>query len=193
LAITVSFRETLCIYETLSIHGVSCKRISGVVDEEFVPSGAAAENGPMRSAFLLLLLSVSAPTAAQSPLTVIDGNTLQINGTAYRLWGIDAPDITQSCGDGWPAGEEATKALRAIVQGKRLECRLRVYDQFKRPLVTCRADATDVNVAMVRAGMAWADRTDRDYAGPEQDARYEKRGVHDHSCLLPWAWRARKR
>jgi endonuclease YncB( thermonuclease family) len=153
----------------------------------------AVENAPMKLLFLPVLLLFALPAGAQSSLTVIDGNTLEINGTAYRLWGIDAPDRGQSCGDGWQAGEEAAKALRALVQGKRLECRLRVYDQFKRPLVTCRADATDVNVAMVRAGVAWADRVDRDFAAPEQDARYEKRGVHDHDCLLPWAWRARKR
>lgn len=148
----------------------------------------------MKLALLLLLPAVALPAAAQqSSLSVIDGNTLEINGTTYRLWGMDAPELGQVCDDGWPAGQEAQRALRSLVQGKRMECRLRVYDQFKRPLVTCQAEAADVNVTMVRTGMAWADRTDRDYAGPEQDARYEKRGVHDHSCMLPWAWRARKR
>jgi len=37
--------------------------------------------------------------AAQS---VTDGDMIKLNGTTYRLWGIDAPETKQWCGD-YPA------------------------------------------------------------------------------------------
>jgi hypothetical protein len=38
--------------------------------------------------------------------TVVDGDTIKLDGTRWRLWGIDAPETHQSCADGWPAGLE---------------------------------------------------------------------------------------
>jgi endonuclease YncB( thermonuclease family) len=38
---------------------------------------------------------VAAPIAAQ---TIVDGDTIKLNGTTYRLWGIDAPEMHQTCG-----------------------------------------------------------------------------------------------
>ena len=38
---------------------------------------------------------VSAFAAAQ---TITDGDTIKLNGTTWRLWGIDAPESRQWCG-----------------------------------------------------------------------------------------------
>jgi hypothetical protein len=62
----------------------------------------------MKVAVALLLFAL--PASAQ---TVVDGDTIKLAGTTYRLWGIDAPESKQSCAAGWPAGQEATKA-RAV-------------------------------------------------------------------------------
>ena len=57
----------------------------------------------MRTASLLAALAVVAfPAAAQ--VTVTDGDTIKLNGTTYRLWGIDAPETKQACADGWEIG-----------------------------------------------------------------------------------------
>jgi len=43
-------------------------------------------------AVLFALVVAVAPTVAQ---TVTDGDTIKLDGTTYRLWGIDAPETKQ--------------------------------------------------------------------------------------------------
>ena len=54
-----------------------------------------------RAAFLSLALTLFAvPAPAQqmsAPVRVIDGDTLEMGGVRIRLWGIDAPEMQQTC------------------------------------------------------------------------------------------------
>jgi endonuclease YncB( thermonuclease family) len=34
---------------------------------------------------------------------VTDGDTIKLEGTTYRIWGIDAAESKQACADGWMA------------------------------------------------------------------------------------------
>ena len=145
----------------------------------------------MQRSICVALLVFALPAAAQ---TVTDGDTIKFGTTIYRLWGIDPPETHQLCDDGWPAGQEATKAMRGLVEGRTVVCEPRGQDRYKRTIALCRADGVDLGAAMVRAGMAWAFvRYSRDYVDQEHDAQAERRGVHDHVCVLPWEWRARQR
>lgn len=65
------------------------------------------------------LLILAAPAAAQ---TIVDGDTLKLNGTTYRLWGMDAPETRQLCADGWPAGRAALSFLRDLTHDKTVIC-----------------------------------------------------------------------
>lgn len=43
--------------------------------------------------------------------TIMDGDAIGLNGTTWRLWGINAPESRQTCEDGWPADLEAKHEL----------------------------------------------------------------------------------
>lgn len=57
-------------------------------------------------------LLLATQSIAQSGVRVVDGDTLQIGQTTYRLFGIDAPEHGQKCatrgGGSWSCGKEAT-------------------------------------------------------------------------------------
>lgn len=131
------------------------------------------------------------PVAAQ---TVTDGDTIKLNGTTYRLWGIDAPETKQWCGD-YPAGALATTTLETLMKGRgAVECEPRDRDRYGRTVALCRVDGRDLGKAMVELGMAWAfTRYSWEYVAEEERARRENLGVHGHDCLPAWEWRATQR
>jgi endonuclease YncB( thermonuclease family) len=69
----------------------------------------------MKLSVLAASLTLAALPAFAESVRVVDGDTLRVDGVTYRLWGIDAPESTQPCADGWPAGRAATEHLRALI------------------------------------------------------------------------------
>ena len=88
--------------------------------------------------------------------TAVDGDTIKLDGTTYRLWGIDAPETRQTCTSGWPAGMEATDLLRALMRDKTVMCEPKTTDRYGRTVAICRADGRDLGADMVSAGYALA-------------------------------------
>jgi endonuclease YncB( thermonuclease family) len=84
---------------------------------------------------------------------VTDGDTIKLNGNTYRLWGIDAPESKQWCGD-YPAGVLATAALEKLPKGRAIICEDRGHDRYCRTISLCRADGDDLSAAMVRHGVS---------------------------------------
>jgi len=128
------------------------------------------------------------PAVAQ---TVVDGDSIELNGKMYRLYGIDAPDDGQVCPDGWPAAYEAEAYLDQLIGGKTVTCMPLGLAQRNEAEAICRADGVDVGAAMVTGGMAYAfvPHSVR-YITQEAAAARANRGVHRHKCLPPWAWRS---
>ncbi|UYN96138.1 MAG: thermonuclease family protein [Enhydrobacter sp.] len=139
------------------------------------------------AALLAATLTVVGPVNAQS---VLDGDTISVEGRIWRLWGIEAPGTTQLCGDGWAAGDRAIAFLQSLVHDRVIGCEFRGRDGTDVAIGLCRADETDLGAAMVMAGMAWALTPDSvDYVPQEAEANARGLGVHAHDCLPPWSER----
>jgi endonuclease YncB( thermonuclease family) len=141
-----------------------------------------------RAVCLLMLLAL--PAQAQ---TVVDGDTLKLNGKTFRLHGIDAPELSQTC-EGWLAGEYAAAVLRGMLEKRFVVCIPKTTDRYGRTVAVCLADGMDVGAEMVRQGMALAfTRYSHDYVPYEAAARSDGLGIHGANCKPAWEYRSEKR
>lgn len=101
----------------------------------------------------------AAPRIVSGPATVIDGATLDLGGRRLRLYGMDAPDLDQTCSDGherdYACGRAAAAALTARIGGESVTCELSGADGT----ALCRRDGEDLAAWMVANGYAIADRS----------------------------------
>jgi endonuclease YncB( thermonuclease family) len=135
-----------------------------------------------------LLLGLPAAAAQR----VVDGDSLVLDGTTYRLHGIDAPDPAQICVDGWPAGYAAEEYLGELIEGRHVTCAPTTGDRNGEMVAICRADGVDLGAAMVTGGYAFAFVPySARYITQEGAARAAGRGMHAHKCIAPWKWRER--
>ncbi len=120
---------------------------------------------------------------------VVDGDTLELDGRRVRLFGIDAPELNQTCDRGgvaWTCGEAARSALGRMVSGKRLVCGVRDIDRYGRDVAICSVGGRDVGALMVRQGMAVAHRRYSDmYVTEEAAARAEGAGIWASAHVAP--------
>jgi endonuclease YncB( thermonuclease family) len=141
--------------------------------------------------FALAAMAIAVSASAQ---TVVDGDTIKVEGTTHRLYGIDAPEKKQDCPDGWPAGREALAYLAGQIRGRSVECHHVEYDRYGRSVSICYAGGDDLSALMVSAGMALAFlRYSSQYQDAERRAAGQAQGLHAHNCIPPWEWRAHQR
>ena len=121
---------------------------------------------------------------------VIDGDTIEVGSVRIRLFGLDAPESTQSCLEGsrrWPCGEQATRALVGRIEGRSVTCEERDRDRYGRIVAVCRYGAQDVNAWLVREGWAVAYRRySSAYAGEEASARGSSASESARSSRAGW-------
>jgi endonuclease YncB( thermonuclease family) len=154
-----------------------------------------------RFAALCLLVATEGMGATdlvlQGRAKVVDGDTLLVNETSVRLFGIDAPEFRQSCtnarGASYACGRAAKQALIDLIGGAVVRCRVQDIDRYQRHVAVCFRDSNDLNAALVRSGWALAYRQyGMDYVGPESSARDAKRGLWAGTFEAPWRWRHRQ-
>ena len=154
----------------------------------------------LRSLIVLALLALPLPSQAAEVTgraRAVDGDTLEVAGQKVRLFGIDAPELDQSCDRGgrrWACGEAARKALAEIVGRQRLSCEVRDIDRYGRNVATCLAGGEDVAAIMVRQGMAIAYRRySGRYVNAEAAARSDGIGLWTSTYIQPEQHRAEGR
>jgi len=134
------------------------------------------------------------PEAVSGVAKVIDGDTIDVQGTRVRLEGIDAPEATQDCGrrwiGTWDCGKAAAAELTRLVDGQAIKCESRGADKYGRMLGVCFLDGLDINAEMVRRGLAWAFvKYSTTYQHVETDARARKVGIWQGQAQPPWEYR----
>src|SRR4051794_19161426 len=98
----------------------------------------------------LLFLSAAAPIPS-APIIgrtqITDGDTIRIGNVRIRLFGIDAPEMKQSCNDDrgarYACGEAARDELRRHVGSASVSCEPRDRDQYGRVVAVCSALGED--------------------------------------------------
>jgi endonuclease YncB( thermonuclease family) len=147
--------------------------------------------------FIAFLLAACAPAAAAETFSgygrSIDGDSLYIGDREVRLFGIDAPEWTQTCtkgGKAWACGEAAANQLSKLIIGERLLCQKVDTDEYRRAVARCTAGSVDVNRYMVSSGYAVAYRHySTDYVGAEESAKAAKLGIWAGTFEMPSQFR----
>jgi micrococcal nuclease len=144
------------------------------------------------AAALLLAAACGAAPATVEVVTVHDGDTVTVlqgrEQVRVRLACIDAPEHGQAF------GSRAREKLSDLVMRKHVTLTVIDRDDYGRTVARLYLGGDDVNLAMVRAGLAWHYRyhcpDDRTLADAEVEARRERRGLwRDARPEAPWEWR----
>ena len=145
-------------------------------------------------------LLAGAPSAADTiagDTIVIDGRTLEVSGQLVRLWGLDSPDLNQTCTWGEkviPCGRLAQGALKDLIIGAAIRCERRQVLEPSPSIAICFADSYDIGANLIHTGWALAhDPTSPVYRETERKARAAKRGLWRGDFARPSDWRAKSR
>lgn len=154
----------------------------------------------MKRFFVISLLALAAFAACslqEERAQVIDGDTIQFKGERWRLWGIDAPEINQTCryfyGAEYPCGEKAAQALADLVEGKAIVCERVEIDRYGRSVGVCRAGDIELGGELVLEGWAIDNErySARAYAYEQKKAREAQRGIWNGTFQQPIEFRLR--
>lgn len=96
----------------------------------------------MLAALLLTTITLLNPVA-------VDGDTFKQGKERYRLWGIDAPELSTV------KGRVAKTELMYMIQEETLTCEIKGVDNYGRNVAQCwNEEGEDIACAMVSMGLA---------------------------------------
>lgn len=142
---------------------------------------------------LALLVTYALAVRVSGGAKVVDGDSLELGTTSIRLYGVDAPEALQTCGEGamtWNCGRAATDKLRGLIGRNQVTCQEKDTDSYGRTVAVCTAGGRDLGKEMVEAGLALAYRRySDDYVDEENRARAARRGMWAGTFTPPWEFR----
>lgn len=142
-----------------------------------------------------------APALAQDAapeIAVVDGDTLEIDGKVVRLYGIDAPELGQTClnaGKRWRCGLQAAVELRQLLEAwKGFECDTSLMAGDSTRAICHGAQYNDPAEILLTRGLAVAlPNSIPAYKRAENQAKRAKLGIWRGEFLDPELWRQGKR
>ncbi len=156
------------------------------------------------SRFALVAVVAAGSVEAAEPAivgraVVADGDTFTLGYSRIRLWGVDAPELHQTCtlpdGRLWTCGVQAREALKRIVAGQTVRCEPQYRDPNGRPVSRCAVAGKDLGGQLVTSGWAldFPRYSGGAYTPAELGARSRRIGVWQGTLTAPWEWRAAQR
>lgn len=97
--------------------------------------------------------AVAADEVVRGHARALDGDTLMIGETRVRLFGVDAPEMTD------PRGPVSRGQLDELIDGRQVSCTPTGAKSHGRPVARCNVAGRDLGDAMIRNGWAFAYRT----------------------------------
>ena len=124
-------------------------------------------------------------------LYVYDGDSVLVDAagkkTKIRLYGIDAPELSQEFGD------KSRALLSRLIEKKKITVSVTGEDKYGRLIGVIFIDGMDVNALMLKNGAAWHYKDydkSTEYAELESLARKERLGLWaTRSIMAPWEYR----
>ena len=129
----------------------------------------------------------------QEKIRIVDGDTIHLNGTKYRLYGIDAPEIKQLCKineKNYQCGVKSKEFLVSLIGNKKVICLHKDIDRYKRIVAECFVNNINLNKELVKNGWALAYKEySKDYVVDEEFAQENDLGIWKGSFIEPKKWR----
>ncbi|MBO7097930.1 MAG: thermonuclease family protein [Alphaproteobacteria bacterium] len=124
---------------------------------------------------------------------IISGDTFEVGGHYFKLFGVAAPIANQTCADSkgrsYRCGRQAALWLKEWIEDGELECHVIQQDTTGNMVGTCSFGEYDIGAALVDAGWAVAYTKYTDvYLAYEQQAQRNRRGLWQGQFYKPWDW-----
>ena len=162
-----------------------------------------------RTAHFAALFAALLASAAQAQITfdppqpldgiavVMEGDRLNVGGLVVRLYGIDAPEIGQTClsrrGETYDCGGVARDMLERLIGARPVQCAVYSVLANDEQIGACSVDGRDLAAAMVIRGWAFPVRSlSSRYEALEGRAQSARAGLWSGRAERPWIWRRRQ-
>ncbi|WP_312417761.1 thermonuclease family protein [Shinella sp.] len=160
------------------------KRHDQRLEEQMFPRLIAVRVFALVLGILTALPALATDADIAGRASVIDGDTIEIDGTRIRFDGIDAPESRQICldtaGTKYRCGQQSALALDDFLAASRPTICTPKGKSWDRIVATCRrADGEDVSAWMVRNGHAvdWPKYSKGRYAAEQREAQASGAGM----------------
>jgi endonuclease YncB( thermonuclease family) len=150
------------------------------------------------AAATILSIFLADPCSATGAI-VRDGGTIEVAGVAYRLDGIDAPEVDQMCidnhADAWACGVEARDHLASLIGNRAVRCEdLGLGTAYKKRhigICTVEGESTSLNQLLVRQGFAlnFEPYAHARFKDDEAGAKTDRRGLWKGCFVAPQDFR----